>query len=37
MLIKHPEIKLNILKELERVIIQPRLKDLIKNGKAQPG
>lgn len=37
MLIKHPEIKNRILEELDRVIIQPHLNDLKKQGKLQPG
>jgi cytochrome P450 len=37
MLIKHPEIKDKILKELDTVIIQPHLIDLVKQGKLQPG
>ena len=37
MLIKHPEIKENILKELDRVIIQPHLINLVEKGKASAG
>ena len=37
MLIKHPEIKEKILKELDKVIMQPHLNELVKQGKAQPG
>lgn len=36
-LIKHPEIKAKVTAELDKVVIQPHLDSLVKEGKAKPG